>query len=130
MPPPAPTAPDLRAVKLVLTAGCNLRCSYCYQSDKKNLRIDWEIVRATLDRLLASARSDVELLFIGGEPLLEFPTIELQVVEGPDRGLCARLGPGGMRIGAAAGSDLKLTDRTVSRIHCGWLPNRIPSHGL
>src|SRR5437870_10970882 len=62
MPPPAPTAPDLRAVKLVLTAGCNLRCSYCYQSDKKNLRIDWEIVRATLDRLLASARSDVELL--------------------------------------------------------------------
>src|SRR5439155_4019250 len=79
MPPPAPTAPDLRAVKLVLTAGCNLRCSYCYQSDKKNLRIDWEIVRATLDRLLASARSDVELLFIGGEPLLEFPTIERAV---------------------------------------------------
>jgi uncharacterized protein len=73
------TVPDLRALKLVLTAGCNLRCSYCYQSDKKNLRIDWAIVRAALDRLLASPRSDVELLFIGGEPLLEFPTIERAV---------------------------------------------------
>jgi len=73
---PTAAAPDLRALKLVLTAGCNLRCSYCYQSDKKNLRIDWDIVQAALDRLLASPRSDVQLLFIGGEPLLEFPTIE------------------------------------------------------
>ena len=70
---------DLRAVKLVLTAGCNLRCSYCYQSDKKSRSIEWAVVQATLDRLLASRRSNVEVLFIGGEPMLEFPTIQRAV---------------------------------------------------
>jgi sulfatase maturation enzyme AslB (radical SAM superfamily) len=72
--PPAST--DLRAVKLVLTAGCNLRCSYCYQSEKSNRRMEWDVVRAALDRLLASKHPYVKVLFIGGEPLLEFPTIE------------------------------------------------------
>jgi sulfatase maturation enzyme AslB (radical SAM superfamily) len=71
--------PDLRAMKLVLTAGCNLRCSYCYQDDKKDRRLDWEIARSALDLLLGSRRSQVELLFIGGEPLLEFPLIERAV---------------------------------------------------
>src|SRR5262245_10519455 len=70
---------DLRGLNLVLTAGCNLSCSYCYQSDKKNRHIDWTIVQAALDRLLVSTRREVYLLFIGGEPLLEFPTIERAV---------------------------------------------------
>src|SRR5688572_17256335 len=70
---------DLRALQLILTAGCNLRCAYCYQSDKKNRRIEWEIVRAALDRLLASRHAKVKVLFIGGEPLLEFPMIERAV---------------------------------------------------
>ena len=70
---------DLRSLQLVLTAGCNLRCSYCYENDKKSRSINWEVVRVALDRLLASPRSDVRVLFIGGEPLLEFPTIERAV---------------------------------------------------
>lgn len=70
---------DLRSLQLVLTAGCNLRCSYCYENDKKNRSMNWEVARVALDRLLASPRSDVEILFIGGEPLLEFPTIERAV---------------------------------------------------
>lgn len=74
---PAPT--DLRALKLVLTAACNLSCSYCYQNDKKARRIEWGVVQSALDRLLASSRSEVEVLFIGGEPLLEFPVIERAV---------------------------------------------------
>jgi uncharacterized protein len=72
-------ANNLRGVDLVLTAACNLSCSYCYQSDKKNRRAEWPVVQASLDRLLASTRSEVELLFIGGEPLMEFPTIERAV---------------------------------------------------
>src|SRR4051812_4258275 len=49
---------------------------------------------------------------------LEYPGIELQVVAGPDRGSKCRLDPGGTRIGTAAGSHLRVTDRTVSRLHC------------
>jgi len=70
---------DLRSLNLVLTAGCNLRCSYCYENDKKDRSISWDVVRVALDRLLASRRSDVRVLFIGGEPLMEFPMIERAV---------------------------------------------------
>jgi sulfatase maturation enzyme AslB (radical SAM superfamily) len=72
-------ASDLRELQLVLTAACNLRCSYCYQNNKSNRRIEWDVVRAALDRLLASRQAEVKVLFIGGEPLLEFPTIERAV---------------------------------------------------
>ena len=64
---------------VVLTAGCNLRCSYCYQNDKKARRMDWDTLRASADLVLASERDEVSLLFIGGEPLLEFPLIERAV---------------------------------------------------
>ena len=70
---------DIASLQLVLTAACNLRCSYCYQTNKHNRRIEWDVVRPALDRLLTSTRSDVQVLFIGGEPLLEFPTIEQAV---------------------------------------------------
>jgi sulfatase maturation enzyme AslB (radical SAM superfamily) len=63
---------DVATLDVVLTAGCNLRCSYCYQNDKKARSIDWETLRASVDLLLASDRPEVTLLFIGGEPLLEF----------------------------------------------------------
>jgi transcriptional regulator with PAS, ATPase and Fis domain len=53
-----------------------------------------------------------------GEGRLELPTVEIRVMEGPDRGLARRLTDGGLRIGTGAASDLKLTDRTVSRLHC------------
>jgi sulfatase maturation enzyme AslB (radical SAM superfamily) len=76
--PLSPVA-DLTSLQLVLTAGCNLRCSYCYENDKKNRSISWDVVRVALDRLLASPHSDVRVLFIGGEPLLEFPMIERAV---------------------------------------------------
>jgi transcriptional regulator with PAS, ATPase and Fis domain len=49
---------------------------------------------------------------------LELPTVELRVVEGPDRQLASRLGAAGMRIGTGATCDLKLSDATVSRLHC------------
>jgi len=67
---------DLRTLELILTAECNLRCSYCYQNAKKNRRTDWDVVRAALDRLLASTSNNVTIVFIGGEPLLEFPIVE------------------------------------------------------
>ena len=70
---------EIDALELVLTAGCNLRCSYCYQNDKKARSMEWSTLRASLDVLLRSSANDVQILFIGGEPLLEFPLIEQAV---------------------------------------------------
>jgi transcriptional regulator with PAS, ATPase and Fis domain len=44
--------------------------------------------------------------------------VELVVVDGPDRGKRAAVHDGVARIGTAEGSDLRLTDRTASRVHC------------
>jgi transcriptional regulator with GAF, ATPase, and Fis domain len=49
---------------------------------------------------------------------LELPGVELQVIEGPDRGLVRRLGGATLRIGTGAGNDLRVVDPTISRLHC------------
>jgi sulfatase maturation enzyme AslB (radical SAM superfamily) len=69
----------IKALSVVLTAGCNLRCSYCYQNRKNSGRMDWETLRASADLVLAARERDVRLLFIGGEPLAEFPMIQAAV---------------------------------------------------
>jgi sulfatase maturation enzyme AslB (radical SAM superfamily) len=71
---------QINKVDVVLTAGCNLRCTYCYQNDKKARRMKWETLRASADLALASERPEVSMLFVGGEPLLEFDLIR-QAVE-------------------------------------------------
>src|SRR5688572_4383421 len=70
---------DLHSVDVVLTANCNLRCGYCYQNDKKPRSMDWNTLRASADLLLGSRQPEVHMLFIGGEPLLEFPLIRRAV---------------------------------------------------
>jgi sulfatase maturation enzyme AslB (radical SAM superfamily) len=69
----------IKTLDVILTAGCNLRCSYCYQNEKKSRRMDWDTLRASADLLLQSRERDVRLLFVGGEPLLEFPLIQRAV---------------------------------------------------
>lgn len=61
---------------LVLTGQCNLDCSYCYQDRKQNRRMDRRTLEASIDLALGSHRPDVELIFTGGEPLLERESIE------------------------------------------------------
>jgi transcriptional regulator with PAS, ATPase and Fis domain len=59
---------------------------------------------------------------IGGRvpagPTVPFAGIELLVIEGPDRGARARVSGSVTRVGTAATNQLRLTDRTVSRVHC------------
>ena len=62
--------------------------------------------------------TDVSTQVIEHPGRLEVPSVDIRVVEGPDRGLQRRLGATGIRIGTGAASDLQLTDRTVSRFHC------------
>ena len=56
----------ISALELILTAGCNLRCSYCYQTDKQERSMEWSTLRSAADRLLASSAREVPGLFIGG----------------------------------------------------------------
>jgi transcriptional regulator with GAF, ATPase, and Fis domain len=49
---------------------------------------------------------------------LRLPSLELVVADGPDRGARCQVTPSGIRIGTGANCALKLTDPTVSRLHC------------
>jgi sulfatase maturation enzyme AslB (radical SAM superfamily) len=69
----------IKTLELILTSQCNLRCSYCFENDKKSGRMEWEVARAALDRALASPEREIRVLFFGGEPLLEFPTLRRAV---------------------------------------------------
>src|SRR6266545_2008177 len=81
-PPESPTITldDVEVLEVILTAGCNLRCTYCYQNDKKPRSMSWDTLRGALDLVLPSRSPDLQILFLGGEPLLEFPLIR-QAVE-------------------------------------------------
>ena len=69
----------LSTLTLIVTAACNMRCRYCYQTPAP-LGLDWETAREAVDVLLASARRRAQIVFHGGEPLLGFPLIQ-RVVE-------------------------------------------------
>ena len=74
-----PAQAEIEALEIVLTAACNLKCAYCYQNDKKPRSMSWDTLRGALDLLLLSRCQEVEVLFLGGEPLLEFPLIRKAV---------------------------------------------------
>jgi uncharacterized protein len=75
----AATPDRIEALEVVLTAECNLRCAYCYQNAKKPRSMSWDTLRGALDLLLRSRCPEVEVLFLGGEPLLQFPLIRQAV---------------------------------------------------
>jgi uncharacterized protein len=64
---------------LVVTAQCNLRCSYCYQNSKKPLKMQWDTLKAGICLALGEATPVTQLMFSGGEPLLEFELIRKAV---------------------------------------------------
>jgi transcriptional regulator with PAS, ATPase and Fis domain len=55
---------------------------------------------------------------IGRSKQLEIPSVLLEVVSGPDRGKRVAVDRGAARIGTAEGTTLRLSDPTVSRMHC------------
>src|SRR6185369_1286123 len=54
----------------------------------------------------------------GREGALRIQSVGLTVVDGPARGRRAGVRDGVARVGAADGNDLRITDPTVSRVHC------------
>jgi uncharacterized protein len=78
---PPVSAPPLRALSLAVVQECNLACSYCYAQGGRfggaPLRMTRELARASVRRLFEDARSGdrVQLVFLGGEPLLNRPVL-------------------------------------------------------
>jgi uncharacterized protein len=74
-----------KSVTFVVTEDCNLRCDYCYLSNKNSdHRMPFEVARAAIDYLVLHPNLFAEPCavwdFIGGEPFLELPLIE-RIVE-------------------------------------------------
>jgi len=55
---------------------------------------------------------------IGKDGTIEVTSVELSVIDGPDRGRRLRVAEPLVHVGTAPGSQLQLTDPTVSRLHC------------
>lgn len=58
-------------IALFLNHACNLRCAYCYNGEKFNRRMPWDIARRCVDLALSDHRPRSQVSFFGGEPLLE-----------------------------------------------------------
>lgn len=68
---------------LCVTHNCNLHCVYCYQKHDGKSKMSIETAKKSIDWIFSHkpcTSSPIEISFIGGEPLLEFPLIK-NVVE-------------------------------------------------
>jgi len=60
-----------------LTDNCNMQCVYCYRSPTKSQkkRATPNNIKKAIDLLVEQSDSELELTFVGGEPLLEWDTL-------------------------------------------------------
>lgn len=67
-------------LSLLVTLSCNLRCIYCYE-DKTNARMDEKTAFRAVDWLIKKAEDmrTINIVFFGGEPLLNFPLMKAVV---------------------------------------------------
>lgn len=77
----------IKSITFQVTENCNLNCSYCYQKNKSNKKMDFEIAKRFIDLIFSQKDNPdsifydgkifgFEIEFIGGEPLLEIDLIE------------------------------------------------------
>lgn len=69
----------VNSLVLLLTSGCNLDCRYCYRRAGAARRLTWRDLRRNLNWALAAPGGELEFIFSGGEPLLEFDLLRLAV---------------------------------------------------
>ncbi len=76
-----PAEHPLNTLVLSVSSGCNLACGYCYKEDlaapARAQKMDLATACRGVDLLLAesAARTEVNLAFLGGEPLTNLPLI-------------------------------------------------------
>ncbi|MEP0814288.1 MAG: radical SAM protein [bacterium] len=70
--------PPITFIDLHVTDDCNLRCPYCFVHGKRNNQMTDDVAFAAVDFLIRESRDQdiLRILFIGGEPLLEFDLMQ------------------------------------------------------
>ncbi len=85
--------PNRRTCMLMVTHGCNLNCTYCYEKFKNGAkRMEVSLAKEIIAKEIAFVKGDerfeeLEIDFMGGEPLLRFDLIK-EVVEWLVAGNC------------------------------------------
>ena len=74
-----------RTCMLMVTHACNLNCSYCYETHKKNAYMDVNLAKEIILREAQFVNDsdqfdELQIDFMGGEPLMNFPLIK-EIVE-------------------------------------------------
>lgn len=72
----------LKDVTINVTNNCNLRCPYCFENNKNNLKMSAETIEVILDKCYENYKLNNDdkfpfvVNFFGGEPFLNFDVIE------------------------------------------------------
>ena len=74
-----------RTCMLMVTHACNLNCTYCYESHKKNAYMDINLAKEIILKEAKFVKDsdqfdELEIDFMGGEPFMNFPLIK-EIVE-------------------------------------------------
>lgn len=71
--------PSISGMELVLTEGCNLACSYCFEKNMLGYKkMPLSIAAKAVDLLFdySKDQTDLNITFFGGEPTLNYPVIK------------------------------------------------------
>ncbi len=85
--------PKRRTCMLMVTHGCNLNCTYCYEKFKNGAkRMDTALAKEIILKEIEIVKNnerfeELEVDFMGGEPLLRFDLIK-EIVEWLETGVC------------------------------------------
>jgi sulfatase maturation enzyme AslB (radical SAM superfamily) len=74
-----------RTCMLMVTHACNLNCTYCYETHKDNAMMSFDLAKSIIMKEAELVQNDsrfneLEIDFMGGEPLMNFELIK-QIVE-------------------------------------------------
>ena len=80
-----------RTCMLMVTHACNLNCTYCYETHKRNAYMDTDLAKEIILREAqfvsdSDTFDEMEIDFMGGEPFMNFPLIK-SVVEWLEQGV-------------------------------------------
>ncbi len=75
----APRAPESRkhidGLTAVLSTACNVRCAYCFQTERDGAVMAWGLLCRAVELLLEHGNDGAYLNITGGEPMLALPLI-------------------------------------------------------
>lgn len=69
---------NLKEIMMIITEGCNLACSYCFENHKSNKKMTFDVAKKIIDyeMQLDDGSTEYRFTMFGGEPTLEFALIK------------------------------------------------------